>query len=91
MSEIKYFTPDSDGTYREATSEEIVQIESLYSEDFGTLDVTDHISRLKELQEDAGDIEANHGEADGILTAILTKLGYTEVVEEYNKVDKWYA
>lgn len=37
------------------------------------------------------DIEAAHIEADGVLTELLTDLGYEDVVEEWLKIDKWYA
>lgn len=29
--------------------------------------------------------------SDDILCELLTRLGYEEVVKEYNKVPKWYA
>ena len=48
------------------------------------------IKQLKQLQ-DSGDTEASHGEADDILCDFLIHLGYDEVVEEYKKIDKWYA
>lgn len=37
------------------------------------------------------DIEEAHIEADSVLTELLTDLGYGEVVDEWHKVDKWYA
>lgn len=48
------------------------------------------IDDLKALQGD-GDTEYQHGKADEILCNLLTYLGYKEVVDEYHKVDKWYA
>lgn len=39
----------------------------------------------------SGDTEIDHSMADGILCELLEKLGYSEVVEEYHKVDKWFA
>lgn len=48
------------------------------------------INQLKELQSGA-DIESEHGQADDILCDLLDFLGYKAVVDEYNKVDKWYA
>ena len=48
------------------------------------------ISYLQELQK-SGDIEAAHSEADGVLCKLLTKLGYSDVVDEWLKIDKWYA
>lgn len=37
------------------------------------------------------DTEAAHVDADGVLTDLLTSLGYQDVVAEWEKVDKWYA
>jgi hypothetical protein len=48
------------------------------------------IARLKEQQND-GDIEAAHGNADNILCDFLRSLGYEDVVKEYLEVPKWYA
>lgn len=48
------------------------------------------IEKLKAEQKN-GDTECAHGNADGILCALLTSLGYGDVVKEYEEVDKWYA
>ena len=48
------------------------------------------IKQLKQLQ-DSGDTESAHSEADDILCDFLIHLGYDEVIEEYKKIDKWYA
>lgn len=48
------------------------------------------IERMRELSI-SGDIENNHIEADQLLVHVLTKIGYTELVELYRKVPKWYA
>lgn len=48
------------------------------------------IKALKECQND-GDTEAAHSNADDILCALLKELGYQNVVDEWNKVPKWYA
>lgn len=40
---------------------------------------------------DCGDTEIAHSDADDILCDLLSLLGYNEVVEEYNKIGKWYA
>lgn len=48
------------------------------------------INDLKSLQ-GKGDTEAQHDLADRCLLSLLTRLGYKNVVEEYEKVDKWYA
>lgn len=39
----------------------------------------------------SGDVEANHSEADKALTLFLLSLGYSALVEEWEKIDKWYA
>jgi hypothetical protein len=36
-------------------------------------------------------MEEGHMEADDILCELLRQLGYLEVVEEYEKIGKWYA
>lgn len=48
------------------------------------------IAELKQLQK-SGDIECAHGDADVILCDLLHALGYSDVVEEWEKVEKWYA
>jgi len=37
------------------------------------------------------DTEANHIEADNTLCDVLRILGYTDLVSEYDKINKWYA
>lgn len=48
------------------------------------------IERLRELQK-LGDTESAHAHADEVLCKLLSDLGYQTVVDEYEKVDKWYA
>jgi hypothetical protein len=48
------------------------------------------IKRLKELQDGYG-IEEAHMEADNILCEVLEAMGLFVIVEEYAKIDKWYA
>lgn len=48
------------------------------------------IERLKSWQGPT-DIEIAHGEADDVLCELLVSLGYQDVVDEWEKVDKWYA
>ena len=48
------------------------------------------IYRLKSLQSNI-DIELAHAEADDILCAVLEVFGLSEIVEEYNKIEKMYA
>jgi hypothetical protein len=45
----------------------------------------------KMKQADLGDTEIAHGDADDLLCDLLIELGYYDVVNEYNKIDKWYA
>ena len=40
---------------------------------------------------DPCDPEREHANKDRILTELLTSLGFTKVVEEYWKGEKWYA
>lgn len=50
---------------------------------------------LEQMQEyvqlSKGDTEGVHGDADDLLCEILKQLGWNKVVEEYEKVEKWYA
>lgn len=41
--------------------------------------------------EENEDIESGHIMADGILCRLLCQLGFNEVVDEFNKLKKWYA
>lgn len=50
----------------------------------------DAIFALKALQT-SSDIEAEHGSADEVLCALLISLGYQDVIDEWEKVEKWYA
>lgn len=46
---------------------------------------------VKLLKKIHGDTEVNHIEADDLLCNLLVDLGYQEVVDAYDKIDKWYA
>lgn len=48
------------------------------------------INKLKKIQE-FGDTEGAHSMADGVLCDFLESLGYKDIVDEYDKVEKWYA
>lgn len=48
------------------------------------------IEKLKEQQNNE-DIEVAHSIADTILCRLLESLGYSDVVKEYDRVEKWYA
>ena len=37
------------------------------------------------------DIETAHSEADDILCGVLIGLGYDDLVQAYNDIEKWYA
>jgi hypothetical protein len=57
-------------------------------------EIQEIIKELNELKEDGdndGDIEMNHECADDVLCNLLIDLGYQDVVDAYNKIDKWYA
>ena len=47
------------------------------------------IEQLKSIE--SGDTEACHCIADDILCEFLRSLGYGDVVDEWDNVDKWYA
>lgn len=48
------------------------------------------ISRLKAAQE-SGDTECAHIEADDALCELLIDLGFKDVVDEWEKIHKWFA
>ena len=48
------------------------------------------IEKLKELQ-GSDDTEIAHIDADDVLCKLLKALGFSDVVAEYEKIDKWYA
>ena len=50
----------------------------------------DFIAKLKFLQCSL-DTEKAHIEADAILCEFLNELGYQNLVNEYNEIDKWFA
>lgn len=51
---------------------------------------TEAIAKLKALQAD-NDTEVAHIRADDVLVALLSELGFDDVVSEYDKIEKWYA
>ena len=53
-------------------------------------DLKELCEQMKALQ-DIWDIEEAHGKADDILCKALKQLGYNELVDLYEKVDKWYS
>ncbi len=50
------------------------------------------IDKLKEIQENQnGDQEQDHIDADQVLCDLLSELGRDDVVTEYKKIEKWWA
>lgn len=50
------------------------------------------LSRLKELvNKEYPDEEEDHGEADMILCDMLNALGYKDLTEAWDNVEKWYS
>lgn len=54
------------------------------------IDTTNIIKELKSLS-DICDEEVAHLKADKILCNLLSELGYADVVEQYNEIEKRYA
>ena len=55
-----------------------------------SFDLRPYMDRLKAAQDNC-DAESAHADADDVLCDLLKALGYNRVVEEYDKVKKWYA
>ena len=49
-----------------------------------------YIEELKKLQ-DGRDVEREHELADKVLCDLLTELSYSEIVEEYEKIVKYFS
>jgi hypothetical protein len=49
-----------------------------------------YIDRMKECL-DNPDIEMAHVDADDLLVSLLRELGYQELADIYENVNKWYA
>lgn len=56
-----------------------------------SFDLRPYMDRLKAAQENFRDVESAHVDADQVLCDLLEALGYKQIVEEYDKVKKWYA
>lgn len=52
--------------------------------------IEDYINRIRDLANNR-DVEGTHIEADKILCEVLKTLGQGELVEEFEKLEKWYA
>ena len=50
----------------------------------------DYLEKLIALQK-LSDIEVAHYEADDVLVELLSNLGFDDIVNEYAKINKWYA
>lgn len=50
----------------------------------------DYLSLMQELA-DCSEPEHAHSKADKLLCELLTDLGYGNIVNAYEKVEKWYA
>lgn len=50
----------------------------------------DIVEELERLSHDK-DIEAKHAKANTLIMEFLEQLGYTEIVEAYDNIEKWYA
>lgn len=48
------------------------------------------IDELKSLQS-MPDREIAHAHADGVLCSLLASLGYSDVVDEFERLEKWYS
>jgi hypothetical protein len=54
--------------------------------------IKDVTKQLAELHADKNnDFEITHEQADMLLMGVLLDLGYSELVEAYKNVGKWYA
>jgi hypothetical protein len=54
-------------------------------------EIQEIIKELNELSMYSGDTEMNHECADDVLCNLLIDLGYQDVVDAYNEIDKWYS
>ena len=52
--------------------------------------IKEAVEKLEAIEK-SGDTEARHIEADDILCDVLKALGCKEVVDAFEKLDKWYA
>lgn len=51
-----------------------------------------YINKLKQLAElSLYDAEKAHKNADTLLLALITELGYAEIANEFLKIQKWYS
>jgi hypothetical protein len=48
-----------------------------------------YLTKIKECSK--YDTENGHSEADSILCELLLELGYADVIEEFQNLEKWYS
>lgn len=53
--------------------------------------IEERIIHELQLLQKSDDTEIAHYKADDLLCEFIHQLGYTDVVEEYSKIEKWYA
>lgn len=63
---------------------------SIEFDELKTITRDEALQELRDLQV-GSDIESEHWKADEVLCRVLKSLGETEIIEEWLKVDKWYA
>lgn len=55
----------------------------------------DYIEKLTKMcafqLEQTDDTEQDHYNADYVLCSLLVELGFSDLVDKYNQIDKWYA
>ena len=54
-------------------------------------EVLETLRRIQQDQKENGTQECDHREADHALCSLLAELGCQEVVEGFEKIEKWYA
>jgi len=47
--------------------------------------------KLLKIEQNNEDIENAHCNADDIISKLLIELGYGDVIEEYDDIEKWFA
>lgn len=82
-----YYEEEYENEFIDTVKDISEQIENQYA---SKVDTRGYIAKLKQLQT-INDTEYAHIEADDVLTDLLNELGYNDILDEYSKVDKWYA
>jgi len=55
------------------------------------IDIERYMKRMETVVANNSDPEMAHINADDILCELLDELGYADLVDIYNKVEKWHA